>query len=180
MGDRITGAEPAETDEMSEHAISNAKGWLESIVELTGNLALAEEGDEIECGQCEGTGETQSASNGEDEECPVCNGSGMIENPHKADDIRQEIEQSALSVQVRSGWYSPGDSEGVSPEEFEILLSTGGPALRIIGDLDGYGQPSNPRLQWQDWGTPWTDHDTTSEEDEALEAFCGCYYFGEG
>lgn len=50
-----------------------------------------------------------------------------------------------------------------------VLLSTGGPALRIIGGLDEYGQPNEPRLQWQDWGTPWTDHHISEEsEREAL------------
>ena len=40
-----------------------------------------------------------------------------------------------LSVLVRSGWYIPGTAPGYA-EEFEILLSTGGPACRIIGQLD--------------------------------------------
>lgn len=171
------------TEAKENHAISNAKGWLESILEMIERLKAAREGAEIECGQCEGSGTIEGGLGGDedDEECPVCNGTGSIDNPHDEDEIREEIEQSPLSVQVRGGWYSPGDEDkGGSPEEFEILLSTGGPALRMIGDLDDYGQPDNPRLQWQDWGTPWTDHETTTEEDEALEEFAGCFYFGEG
>lgn len=167
--------------EHNAHAISNAKGWLESILEMVANYKAAQEGASIECGQCEGTGETESASNGETEECPVCNGSGEIDNPHDEEETRREIEESALSVQVRGSWYNPGDPDkGGSAEEFEILLSTGGPALRIIGQLDDYGQVyGEPRLQWQDWGTPWTDHDTSTEEDKAIAEFAGCFYFGE-
>ena len=96
-----------------------------------------------------------------------------------ADTFREECQQDALSVSVRTGWYSPGAKEDATPEEFEILLSTGGPALRIVGDLDAYCQPSAGRLQWQDWGTPWTDLTTTNEEDSAIETYIRCYWFGE-
>lgn len=97
-----------------------------------------------------------------------------------ADDLRQRIEEKPLSVQVRGGWYTPG-GEKPDAEEFEIMLSTGGPALRIIGDIDGVGGASGGVLQWQDWGTPWTDYrDTSDEEDEAISAFVGLFYMGEG
>lgn len=82
-----------------------------------------------------------------------------------------------LSVTVRSGWYVPGFPEG-DPEEFCILMSTGGPAVRIYGDMDRYIRPYRPQLQYQDWFTPWETLHTSQEEDEALEWFCGCFYFG--
>src|SRR4051812_2864989 len=54
-----------------------------------------------------------------------------------ADAARQRIEEDPLSVQVRSGWYNSGANEDErSPEEYEIVLCTGGPACRIIGRLD--------------------------------------------
>ena len=62
------------------------------------------------------------------------------------DDAQQDIDQSALDVQVRDGWKSPG-AESDGPEEFEILISTGGPASRIVGDLDEHGQVVNARLR---------------------------------
>ena len=46
------------------------------------------------------------------------------------DRAREAIHEDALSVLVRSGWYVPG-SEAAEPEEFEILLCTGGPAVRL-------------------------------------------------
>jgi hypothetical protein len=163
---------------MSDHAISNAKNWLSDIVEMVTDLAEAEKSDEIECGQCEGTGTTQSASNGKDEECPVCDGSGYIAREEDADSIRDRIQEGPLSLQVRTGWHQPG--EDAKPEEFELLLSTGGPALRLIGELD-QGQPYGTlRLEWQDWGTPWTPlYDTSPAEDAALFAYAGCFYFGD-
>ncbi len=70
---------------------------------------------------------------------------------------QQKISEDPLSIQVRSGWYSPGEPDQV-PEEFEILLGTGGPAVRIVGDLDMHGEPMRARLETQDWGTPWTEY----------------------
>jgi len=92
------------------------------------------------------------------------------------DQLRESVLNSALSVEFRSGWYSSLDDELV-PEEFKILLSWGGPALRIIGELDNYG-PVNPKLQFQDWGTPWTDFEITEDQQDALNWFCNCFYFG--
>ena len=165
---------------MSDHAISNAKGWLETIIEETTALREAEESDTIECGQCEGTGETQSASNLEDEECPVCDGTGEIDREEDADTIRERIEQGPLSVEVRGGWHSPGSEVGRKPDEYRILLTTGGPALQLVGDLDEYAEPyGTPRLQWQDWGTPWSDYITNEEQDKALDFYARLFWFGE-
>jgi hypothetical protein len=87
-----------------------------------------------------------------------------------AEAIEESCREQALSVDVRSGWGTPGYLE---PEEFQILLSTGGPALRIIGDLEDLS-PTHPRLQHQDWGTPWTEY---FGDREALEWFCNLFYF---
>ncbi len=93
---------------------------------------------------------------------------------------QQAIHESPLSVEVRSAWYTPGDTNSaLQPEEFNILLSTGGPALRIIGDLDEYGQPYSCEMQYQDWGTPWTNYDATQAEADAMLEFCQQFYFGE-
>lgn len=166
----------------TNHAITNAKGWATSIVEMIARLTAAEESDKMECGQCNGTGITMSASNAADEECPVCDGTGEIDREETADDVREEIDQSVLSVRVRNGWSIPGVINGEGePEEYEILLSTGGPALRIYGQLEAHSQPGEfPELQWQDWGTPWTRYrDTTDDEEEAIRRFVSCFYFGE-
>lgn len=97
-----------------------------------------------------------------------------------AEAAREEIQSDPLSVQVRGGWHNPGDPEAAKPEEFKILLCTGGPAVRIIGELDGYGEPESARLQHQDWFTPWTDADGLPDDsEETLLAYCREFYFGE-
>lgn len=89
--------------------------------------------------------------------------------------IEEQSRERPLAVDVRSGWASPGE---LQPEEFQILLSTGGPALRIVGDLSAHLEPCSARLEHQDWGTPWTEW--LKVDTEALLWFASLFYFGEG
>ena len=167
---------------MSDHAKDNARAWLNEIVKNTETLKALEEPGADECGQCEGTGEIEGGlgGDGEDEECPVCDGSGErpIPEDETADAIRERMQEEPLSIQIRDGWRNPGEKG--EPDEYTILLSTGGPALRIWGELTEHCEPdSDPRLQWQDWGTPWTDFRLTSEERDALASYARLFYYGE-
>lgn len=93
------------------------------------------------------------------------------------DSIREAIVNDALDVSTRSGWGSPNDWV---PEQFTILLCTGGPAVRIKGTLNEYQQPETAQLEYQDWGTPWTRLTGLTDEDvAALLAYAGCFYFGD-
>jgi hypothetical protein len=94
------------------------------------------------------------------------------------DDARERIEQDPLSVRVRSDWHSPGEDPTDACGEFEILLCTGGPACRIIGDLDESCEPCKARIEHQDWFTPWTEYRLNSEEEAAVLTYCRCFYFG--
>lgn len=77
------------------------------------------------------------------------------------EDARQRISEGPLSVEVRSDWASLG--EELTAGEFRILLCTGGPAVRIRGELDR-GEPCRAWLEFQDWGTPWTQYFGASSE----------------
>lgn len=85
------------------------------------------------------------------------------------DDAERRIQEDPLSLEYRSDWTTPG--EKLTPAEFCLLLSTGGPATRIIGELDN-GGVSRCRLQAQDWFAPWTDIRLESGDDDILETFC--------
>lgn len=99
---------------------------------------------------------------------------GEIEGDEDA--VRREIEEGPLSVQVRDGWRSPGaPSDGA--EEYEILLSTGGPALRIHGTMGQYNEAASATLEAQDWFKPWTP--VPDIDDEVLLAYVQNFYFGE-
>lgn len=88
---------------------------------------------------------------------------------------KQAIQEDALSIEVRSGWVSAGSA--LEPEEYMILLITGGPAVRVIGELN-MEQPETARLEHQDWFTPWTELPLEEEETEALLAYASQFYFG--
>ena len=71
---------------------------------------------------------------------------------------REEAEQAIwddpLCIEYRSGWNT--SAEDLQAEEFCILLCTGGPAVRIVGELGNHGEPCRAWFEYQDWGTPWT------------------------
>ena len=96
----------------------------------------------------------------------------------RIDEIREQVQEWPLSVDVRcASWWSVGAE--MEPDEFQVLLGTGGPAMRITGDIGQHGEPCNPLMQVQDWFKPWTLCDTTEAHDEALRWFCGHFWFGE-
>ena len=149
------------TTKNEAHAITNARGQLETIKELYRKFKKEEE--------FESWGECRSVWN------------------WTTDGIQEEARNEALSVEFRSGWTS--NPEEMKPEEFKILLSWGGPACRIIGNLDQYSQPTDIEIQYQDWGTPWESlqlnphyaglNVNITDDIEALKWFCSCFYFGE-
>ena len=99
-----------------------------------------------------------------------------------ADDEQREaaetrIQEDPLSVEVRADWHTVG-AEQSRVTEFRIELCTGGPAVRIIGDLDQYCEPENPRVEYQDWFTPWrTLASVTDEQNDALLEYCRVFCF---
>jgi hypothetical protein len=114
------------------------------------------------------------------------------ENPNYYEDAERAIHEDALSVEVRSDWYTPGQlPDARSPSEYRILLCTGGPAVQIIGELNEHREPETARLQVQDWFQPWTDYRPINPDDhtfttridtkaeEILLAYARCFYFGE-
>lgn len=94
-----------------------------------------------------------------------------------SDDALQAIYEDPLSVLVRDGWRNPGDPAD-SPEEYEILLSTGGPATRIQGELSR-GEPTSAHLEVQDWFTPWQEWRGEGWSEETLLTYARSFYFGE-
>lgn len=88
------------------------------------------------------------------------------------------IYEDPLSVEVRSGWYAPTAGDKPQPEEYCILLCTGGPAVRIIGGLDQYLTPEWARLEYQDWGTPWTAFNLPDQELAAVLVYAAQFYYG--
>ena len=96
-------------------------------------------------------------------------------------DIMQEAQDMALGdvCWKSDDWQSVMCKEGFSPTKGRVLLSWGGPACQVICDLSN-GDPSDPEIQYQDWGTPWTSHhDLIELERTALEWFVNQFWWGE-
>ena len=159
------------------HSERQASAQLDSIRELVTRLDHAEDGHDesacefaAACVRCDRSGFDLA-----DDSCSDCDGKGFtwpayehdglsFEDYHDDDNAHARIYEDPLSVEVRSGWTSPGHD--FEPEEFQILLCTGGPAVRIMGELNEYGSPRRAWLEHQDWGTAWqeyhADHDTAA------------------
>lgn len=90
------------------------------------------------------------------------------------DEARERILEDALSVEVRSGWASLGET--LQPEEFRIVLCTGGPHVEIVGDLDDNSEPDRVRIIYKDWGTSGELFDF---DRDAVLTYCRQFYFGD-
>lgn len=82
-----------------------------------------------------------------------------------ADEALERLEENPLDIQFRSDWES--DRDELTPHEFAVLLCTGGPAVRIRGELDHNGYPSRAWVEYSDWDTPWSE--LGSYQSSALE-----------
>lgn len=123
-----------QTETREDHGLANALAWFQSIKEMVDAL--------------------EGANARAMEHAPTADGNYDEEN----EDARQRIQESVLSVEVRSGWYSPaGGNADSAPAEYRILLTTGGPACQLVGELNEHGEPETAYLEHQDWGTPWTE-----------------------
>ena len=109
----------------------------------------------------EATGEDESAYNGSEEQRAAAfehlNADKRSRGwSDRAEEALEAIQEAALSVAVRPDWTSL--DEKMTPTEFLVLLTTGGPAVRIRGELDRHGEPDRAWLEVQDWGKPWTEY----------------------
>jgi hypothetical protein len=93
------------------------------------------------------------------------------------EDAEQRIHEDPLSLEL-SGTWALGDKPVA--DKAILLLGTGGPAVRLIVELDD-GEAHRAYLQVQDWGTPWTDYIVSAPcTARVLLAYARCFYYGEG
>jgi hypothetical protein len=162
------------SEQDKDRAKDQAKAQLKSIVRMMKRLKHCQEclGDE----DCELT--DREIIKGIDEwyEEGAKATNEQREQYHDEDSAREAIENDPLDIKVRSDWHSGSGK----PTEYSLLLCNGGPAVRVIGDLDAHNQPDTARLEYQDRFTPWTPYsETTSEENELLLQYALQFYYGE-
>lgn len=165
-----------DTEEKKDTARDQARAQAESVTEMVKRLEHAQE--------CAG-GEVCEATNRE-----IIEGLGwyykegdkatdeQAEEYHDEDKARERILEDALSVEVRKDWHTPGDTD-TAPDEFNILLCTGGPAVRIMGDLDEHAEPTRAYMQYQDWFTPWADYFGEGCNVDDLLTYAQQFYYSE-
>ena len=90
------------------------------------------------------------------------------------DAIEEMVLEDALEVKVKSDWHQLGEDPELG--EYMILLCTGGPAVRIVGELES-DQPTSAKLQSQDWFTPWVDCPISDTDAEALIWYAEQFYW---
>ena len=141
------------TTQDNNHAKEQAEAQLSSIREMIAAANLDwDRLEELKAEELDAEEEGRAMDPDElDELDELRNAAGDYTSQEEAEEA---IYNDPLSIQYRSGWAS--SPEDMQPEEFEILLCTGGPAVRIVGELGNHGQPSCAWLEYQDWGTPWT------------------------
>ena len=152
--------------EETNHAIQNAQSWIESIkgYVVAMNEASWERRDELK------EGEAILDADGMAELAEL---NAQLSEYEDTDDARTQAEESALSIELTGTW-EPGTEP--KADGFIILLTTGGPALRIVGELNEHNEPDRAWMEHQDWGTPWTRCHQADEDD--LLAFASIFYFG--
>lgn len=149
---------------------NQAKAQYESVCEMVAAL----ECDYDELGRLREEKEPDGSLAASDELQELEDAAG---NCKSREDAYERITEDALSVEVRGAWHDPYKPEDSKPTHFKILLCTGGPAVRIMGELDEHGQPYRAWLEYQDWGTQWVPY---FDADQAtLLAYARCFYFGE-
>jgi hypothetical protein len=165
-----------ESTKNPNHPITNAIAHIESIHALEQDAQRAENGDLDKS-------EARAIYARHDRE-------GLRFNETEVQEMLEGVAaEMPLSVLVRGGWHTPGEPRAEQPAEYEILLTTGGPGLRIIGELNQHCEPIDAHMQWQDWGTPWTDLHmgdvpdalgTPSQVDDLVLMFASHFYYGGG
>lgn len=91
------------------------------------------------------------------------------------DEAQQQVQEDPLCIDVREPWHSIGE-EGVTPDQFRIVLCTGGPHVEIQGDLDDHMQPDRVRIIYKDWGS---NGELFDFDRDAVLRYCQQFYFGE-
>ncbi len=90
----------------------------------------------------------------------------------------ERLEENLMyaDISVRSAWTIPG--EPLEPYEYEITLCTGGPAVKIAGELDLHNEPCSAHLEFQNWWTEWTRLPLMPYERQALLDYAKLLFYG--
>jgi len=139
-------------DQDAHSSEAQARAQLDGVREMVADLRP------VECEKCE-------RWHAEDADCDDTERASGDTEDAACEAADQRLCEDPLSVEVRSGWHAPGETG--EAEEFCIMLCTGGPAVRIVGDIGG----GAVAIEHQDWFTPWRALAITEADADALRAY---------
>lgn len=154
-----------------DNAKSQAKALYESICDMV--AALECDYDRLQELKDQKEANTALPTSDDLEFCDLMDAAGECES---REDAELRIHEDALSVEVKTDWRAIDDKDQ-KPTHYNILICTGGPACRIMGELNEHSEPCHAWLEYQDWGTPWTQY--FDADQDTLLAYARCFYFGE-
>jgi len=97
------------------------------------------------------------------------------------DEVCGRVTERALLVEVRSDWQLWPPAVSCTLTDYRITLTVGGPALRLEGELSAWcdrmtGAPKTAKIQWMDWGVPWSDYGPETDLNDALLWFASLFF----
>ena len=105
-----------------------------------------------------------------------------IESVDNADELTDlacdYIRDSALSVEVKSGWQSYGQE--LVQQEWRVCFTTGGPSLYLQGELGQHDEPVQPRVFcgcWGEWAPLIVDRKGQFLDSDVLQWVADCFCF---
>lgn len=90
------------------------------------------------------------------------------------EEVEREMREMPLCIEVRSGWSHPtGD---LTPAEYKIVLSSGGPHCELRGDLDNGSAHGPVRVLYSGWSESGELFDISDEQRRALNYFVDIFF----
>jgi len=166
------------SSEHDDRARKQAEAKLETVVQYVHRLRHIEECSGA--GECSVTDEEILSALGFSSESlarAAISIEALREQYHDREDALEYIYELPLEICVRTGWEPVGGPRKRLADEYYILLCSGGPAVRIWGELDDYGEPCTAVLEYQDWFTEWVPHTGGHQHKDELLEFARCFSY---
>jgi hypothetical protein len=102
----------------------------------------------------------------------------LLEADPDNDELQDELRALALSQEVRSDWRCFVATEECDPDEWRLVLCTGGPHVEVRGEFNNYGDPETASLWAADWGQSLAEVPIPQSSADLLLWFAQTFYWG--
>jgi hypothetical protein len=102
----------------------------------------------------------------------------LLEADPDNDELQDELRALALSQEVRSDWRCLSIAGETEPDEWRLVLCTGGPHVEVRGEFNNYGDPETASLWAADWGQSLAEVPISQSSADLLLWFGQTFYWG--